>query len=365
MAADLVLDNGLTFEGKAGTTLDSLILETIDFDNIMPDFKQYVSMLHYTETQTLNPSQTFAQKSAPTGMADVTETGIKKQMDFKFKPKKGIYQNEVGGVFTISYLMTQWIRKVAKLQDAPGEVQAHLIDVSEQTRDLILSYDIRKAEDLTKVLTKGFAVTAANGPGSATPKGNPLFYASQPYGVSGTAISGTFSNTVTGAVYTNVATGTAQLQAALDLIKATKDDNGKFIREPKSYELLVSRTRLNFWMQVLNEGSDGINSYSGQGTNANQANQFQFKGNTVRVIQLDMLGQPDYNGVTIGTADQAFLMNPEYIMQAKALRTYNVYAPKVKTYDNDETDEMSTSFRGIFGMDHYGAEIGLVGIVGA
>lgn len=359
--SDIVLNNGLTFEGKAGTTLDSLILETVDFDNIMPDFKKYSALLGYTETPLLNPSQTFAAKSAPVGMSNVSETGLKKQMDFKFKPKKGVYQQEVGGVFTISYLMTQWIRKVAKLQDAPAEVQAHLIDVAEQTRDLIMSYDIRKAEDLVKVLTAGFSVTASNGPGSATPKGNPLFYASQPYGVTGTAISGTFSNTVTGAVYTNVATGTAQLQAALDLIKATKDDNGKFIREPNMYKLFVSRTRLVFWKQVLNNGSQ----FSGQGTNAMQENQFLFDGNKIEIVQLDLLGQPDYNGTVIGSADNAFLMNPEYIQQTKALRAYNVYAPKVKTYDNDETDEMSTSFRGIFGMDHYGAELGIVGIVGA
>jgi hypothetical protein len=361
MATDIVLDNGLTFEGKAGTTLDSYILETIDFDNIMPDFKRYQAMLHYTDTPLLNPSQTFAAKSAPSGMEDVTETGLKKQADFKFKPKKGVYQQEVGRVFTISYYMTQWIRKVAKLQDAPGEVQAHLIDVAEQTRDLIMSFDIRKSEDLTKVLTKGFAVTTANGPGSATPKGNPLFYASQPYGVAGTSITGTFSNTVTGAVYTDVATGTAQLQAALNLIKQTKDDNGKFIREPGMYKLYVSRVRLVFWKQVLNNGSQ----FSGQGPNAMQENQFLFQGNKIEIVQLDSLGQPDYQGNLIGTSDMAFLMNPEYITQAKALRSYNLYAPKVKTYDNDETDEMSTSFRGVFGMDHYGAELGIVGIFGS
>lgn len=367
MANVITLDNTITFEGSGRTTLDGLIIETINRDDIMPDYKQYTSLLNYTEAPLLNPDQTFAAKSAPKSMDNVTETGLKKQANFLFQPKKGVYQQEVGQVFTMSYYYAQWIRQGQNIKNAPSDIQAKLTDVAEQTRDLVLAYDMRRAEELVKVIAKGFSVTAANWPGSATPKWNPLYYASQPYGDASIGITGTFSNIVTGATYTDTATGIAQLQDALDKIKATRDDNGKFIREPKEgYFLYVSRTRMPFWSKVLNVGSNWVNSnFSGQGTNANQNNQFNFQGNTVTLVQLDLLGQPDYTGTAIGSADNAFLMNREYIKQTKALRTYNLYAPKVKNYDNNETDEISTSFRWVFGMDHYGAELGIVWIQGS
>jgi hypothetical protein len=42
-------------------------------------------------------------------------------------------------------------------------------------RDLAYAYDIRVAEELVKVWAKGHSITAANGAGSATPKGKALF----------------------------------------------------------------------------------------------------------------------------------------------------------------------------------------------
>ena len=69
-----------------------------------------------------------------------------------FQPKKWVYQQEVGNVFTMSYYYSQWIRQGQNIKNAPGDIQAKLVDVAEQTRDLILSYDMRKAEELVKVL---------------------------------------------------------------------------------------------------------------------------------------------------------------------------------------------------------------------
>jgi hypothetical protein len=60
-----------------------------------------------------------------------------------------------------------------------------------------------------------------------------------------------------------------------------------------------------FWKQVLNDNS----KFSGQGSNAMQENQFLFAGNKVELVVLDLLGQPGYDGVNIGTTDMIFVTN--------------------------------------------------------
>jgi len=359
-ATDLVtLDNTLTFEGSGRAVLDSLIIETIDRNDIMEDHKQYISMFNYTDTTLISPDQKFSTKSAGKGLQDLKETGLKAQRDFTFGPKKGIYQKEIGEKFSSSYLFTQWTRNAKTIAGAPDNIQAEMTDVSSQTMDLVKGYDIRYAEEMLKVLTLGFAITTAEGPGSPTAKGLSLFSASHTYGISGQPGAGTFSNLVTGPSYTNVALGTTQLQAAIDLHKKVRDENGKKIQQPRNeaYKLYCSRVREVFWKQVLNDNSN----FSGQGTNANTLNQFNFKGNLVEIVVVDLLGDADYAGNTIGSDDYWFVGNPTLLRKTKALRTYRLYSPRIKTWENDETDEINTSIRAVIGCDHYGAEYGIVG----
>jgi len=354
-ATDLVtLDNTITFEGSGRAVLDSLVVETIDRNDIMEDHKQYTSMFEYTDTTLISPDQKFGTKSAGKGLQDVTETGVKAQRDFTFGPKKGVYQKEIGEKFSSSYLFTQWSRKAKTISGASDGIQAELASMAEQTMDLVKGYDIRYAEEMVKVFTLGFSISTAEGPGSPTPKGLALFSASHTI-----AAGGTFSNLVTGPSYTSIAVGTTQLQAAIDRHKNMKDENGKKIAQPRNapYKLVCSRAREVFWKQVLNEGSN----FSGQGSNANQVNQFNFKGNLVQIEVCDLLGDLDYNGVTIGSDDMWFLINPTMMKKTKALRTYRLYEPRIKQWENDETDEMNTSIRAIIGCDHHGAEYCVVG----
>jgi hypothetical protein len=37
-----------------------------------------------------------------------------------------------------------------------------------------------------------------------------------------------------------------------------------------------------------------------------------------------------------------FVSNPMYVRKAKALRCANLYSPRIKNFENDETDEMTT-----------------------
>jgi len=356
MAVDLVkLDNWILFEGSGRETLDGLITETIRQDDMMEDHKMYGQMLDYTDTTLLNPDQKFSSRTPNGGLKGITETGIKTQRDFTFGPKKGISQREIGEKFTMSYLMSQWARKATNLAGAPDAIQAELVDTAEQARDLVTGYDITYAEEQVKLYTLGFAVTTAEGPGSACARdGLPLFSA-----VHELKDGSTFSNLVTGDAYADIATGTAKLQEAIDASKVIKFDNGKKVESPKeAYKLYCSRVKSVFWKQVLNDGSE----YSGQGTNANQENQFNFKGNLVKLVVLDLLGDLDVDGNVIGNDEMTFLSNPTYIKKARAIRKANLYAPRVKNYENDETDVMSTSIRAIIGTGHFDAEFGVIGM---
>ena len=355
---DLVVAGGLvTYQGSGFPTLDGTIIETFNNDDIMPEHKQYMSIMDYTDTPLLNPSQTFTTKSAPTSMGNVLETGIPENADMVFTPKKGIYQVEVARKYSRSHLFTKWARQAKTLQGAPDAIQAELLDVAAETRDLALAYDSRYAEELVKLLTKGFSVTTAAGPGSATPKGKALFD-THPYGVTGSSISGTFTNFTNGAFTfdpnnsTDLTNGTTRLQTLINQLKAVRDENGKYIKQIGPYKLYVSRIREVFWKSVLNNGS----KFSGQGTNAMRENQFLFDGNIVEIVVLDLLGQPDYQGVNIGTTDYIFVTNSGALKQAKAIKTYRLYPLTIESWVNMDTKVLTTDARAAIGCDHYGAE---------
>ena len=120
----------------------------------MPDHKQYMAIMDYSNTPLLNPSQTFAAKSAPKAMGDVLETGIAPSAEMIFTPKKGIYQVEIAQKYSRSHLFTKWARQAKTLQGAPDTIQAELLDVASETRDLALAYDTRYAEEMVKLWSK-------------------------------------------------------------------------------------------------------------------------------------------------------------------------------------------------------------------
>lgn len=358
MAVDLVtLDNWILFEGSGRETLDGLITETIRQDNMMEDHKMYGQLLDYTDTTLLNPDQKFSSRTPNGGLRGITETGIKTQRDFTFGPKKGISQREIGEKFTMSYLMSQWARTATNLAGAPDAIQAELTDRAEQARDLVRGYDITYAEEQVKLYTLGFSVTTAEGPGSACARdGLSLFNASHEL-----KDGSTFSNLVTTVVdYTDDGTtGAKVLQEALNASKIIKFDNGKKVETPKeAYKLYCSRLYSVYWKKVLNDGSN----FSGKGDNSNELNEFTFDGNMVKLVVLDLIGDLDVDGNVIGDERQTFLSNPTYIKGARAIRKANLYAPRIKNFENDETDVMSTSIRAIIGTGHFDAEFGIIGM---
>lgn len=359
MALDITtLDNGITYQGLGKSTLDGLVTETINQADLVENHKQYKSALDYTDTTLLNPDQKFSSRLPNGWLKNVEERGTKAIRDLSFWPKKGLSQREVGAKFTNTYLFSQWAMKAQNLKGAPDAIQAELADSTEQSRDLVQGYDITYAEEMVKVLSLGFGVTAPEWPGSASARdGLSLFNAAHEL-KNGTP----FSNVVTGAAYTDVATGQAKLQEALDILKGIKLDNGKKMMQPSGvpYKVYCSRERETFWLEVINNGSDK----AGTGSNSAKENTFSFRNNLVQIVVLDLLGDTDADGNIIGTTDMWFVSNPTAVKKMKALRCANLYAPMLKKYMNDETDEINTSIRAIVGAGHYDLEFAMVGSTG-
>jgi len=56
-----------------------------------------------------------------------------------------------------------------------------------------------------------------------------------------------------------------------------------------------------------------------------------------------------------------FLSNPMAVKKMKALRCANLYSPRIKSFENDKTDELTTSIRAIVGASHFDLEFCMVG----
>lgn len=363
MTTPVILQGGLvTYQGSGFQALDATIVETINRDDVMPDHKQYMSIMDFNDTKLINPSQTFAAKAAPKGLSDVLETGLPVSQEMIFTPKKGVYQVEIAGKYSRSFAFTKWAEQSKTIEGAPGEIQAELLLAASEARDLALAYDVRYAEEMVKLFSKGFSITAPNGPGSATPKGKALFD-THTYGVTGSAVSGTFTNFTNGAFTfdpnnsTDLTNGTTRLQTLINQLKIARDENGKFVRQVGPYKLFCSRLREVFWKAVLNNSS----KFSGQGSNAMKENQFLFAGNIVELVVLDLLGQADYAGTTIGTTDYIFVTNSGSLKQAQAIRTYRLYPLTIESWKNMDTKVLTTDGRASIGVDHYGAELYVAG----
>ena len=358
MALDIkTLDNWITYEGSGRVVLDSLIIETIKQNDLMEDHKQYKSLLNYTDTTLLSPDQKFSSRLPNGWLRDVTETWIKTQRDFNFWPKKGLSQREIWEKFTMSYLFSQWSRKAQTLSWAPESIQAELVQVAEQSKDLMVGYDITYAEELVKVLSLWFAVTTAEWPWSATARNWLALFSASHLLKDGS----TFSNIVTWSAYTDVATGQTKLQTALDLLKTMKFDNGKKVKQSKMYTLYCSRAKETHWLEVINNGS----TQSWVGSNSAKENVFNFRNNMVKVVVLDLLWDTDSNGTVIWADAYWFLANTDTVTKMKSLRCATLYSPRIKSWENDETDEMNTSIRAVVWAWHFDAEFTIVGSIGS
>ena len=152
------------------------------------------------------------------------------------------------------------------------------------------------------------------------------------------------------------------LQDALDGLKArVRLQNGDRVKTPNMYKLITGRELATTARAVLNTPGNRAGMYSGAGNNANQANQFDFNGNIVELVENPFIGYQTNAGSTIGTEDYWFVINAQEALRASAMRYITLYDAEVNVYVNDSNGKTYVSMDMGDAADHYGLESFAIG----
>jgi len=364
--SNIILENGFTYDGVAWSELlDATVIDSIDQTDLMPSYKEYKGLLNYVKQPIISKDQKYSARYANGWLSKKEERGNKAERWMNFWPKKWIYQQTFSEKFSITEELTEWMKNSNTIKGAPESVQAEFLKISDQIKDLTEGYDITWADLLVRVYAKWFSITSAEWPWSATAKGKALF-ASDHSVMNWDGTSTTYSNLYTPTIdYDNATESVAikswvdALQSMLNTLKTSTLDNGRKIKQAwwKWYDLYCSRLRETFWLKVLNDWSNTAALWNNEWIQ----NQFRFKNNIVNLKVIDTLWDYDsVEGENIGNENMVFVANPVYIKSEKCFKCYELYAPKVKTWMNDDTDEIFTSLKCSIWADHYYAEYGIV-----
>lgn len=192
-----------------------------------------------------------------------------------------------------------------------------------------------------------------------TPDGQPLFSTSHPIAITG----GVQPNIVTG-VLTSDANKITALTSAVNQMRSMRFANGDFVSAlagtSEPYVLKVAPQDKLAWVRALN----GNMKFSGQGANANAVNIFEVADFFVKIEELPILTTYDADKNVIGATGEAFLLNPVYLREAKALRTYTIKPLTVVTDMIKDPASFVAIGEMAYGCDHYGAELGIVKLTG-
>jgi hypothetical protein len=267
---------------------------------------------------------------------------------------KGYKMKSYGLQHKCTKVFVEWIAKGAQISGADSSVLKELNELKEQVTNLTYGSKLTQNEVGTQLWAKGFSITAAFGPGSASPDGAALF--------------GTHTCKKTGATFSNVlatALDATALESAINVYKTTfKTDNGYRVKTPAIFDLFVSRKNETAARKMLNSTSDQAGVYAGTASNANLLNVFSFQGAKVRLNVLNMLGEIAQDGSTIGNDNMWFLLNKDIANYNKAFRVFTLWSPEMKMYRNEATDSTFVKLTMHFGVDHY-SPVAVMGYAGS
>lgn len=339
VTGDVQFINGINMTGGGSILLNQLIQDMINQTTLDQDLSDLRDKALLFQTRAIGENDVFTALSGPVELDPILENGLKTEQTRSKTPNKGYKIKEYGGKLTTSYLMRKWLEKTTDLNGADSSVLQGWADFLNNGKFLFDGGIYNMGIDVINLFYKGFSITAQFGPGSATPKGQPMFSATQP--VRNGAL--TFSNILT---TPNQALAYASLQDSLDIHKKQlRFDNGYRARLPKGpFELWVSRANAINARKILNTPGSMSDIYSGaygassNSSNGAQRNQFAFDGNDIMIKEFELQGDTDKNNVLIGSDAAWYVANPDNMKVIKGLRLINLYDPEVKTYVNNETD---------------------------
>jgi len=324
--------------------MDPLVTESIDQRKLSRKGIDTRNVLGVTNKMPLNSNETFSSVNGVNELPVINENGTYEEMSSSVGPEKGFKVIEYGEKITSSRLFGRRQAASKSLKGASDDIRKEYLNTASKTRNLLSAAEKGAEYQTTKLLTKGFSVSAAYGPGSATPKGLPLFSASHTIYADGFT---TFSNLVSGALTSTT------LKAAIQLHIAIRLENGDRVSQPRKegYTLMVSPAGEENARSILNDGS----KFAAAGT-AETRNIFMFEGFRVNLEILEKLGDYDRNGEAIGTDVMWFLSNKPIIKETKAAKMIRLANAQIDTYTNNETKQSIIDVSESFAIDHYGLE---------
>lgn len=349
---DTVFSNGIYVDAGVSDILDTALIEiTTDADvqETLVNYQNLKSDLGFVQTPFISKDQKFGNKVGPTELDRVNEGENKKMKTLAFWPKKGFEIKEWANKIAIGYLSYEYLKRSKTLQGASDTVKQEFADLAEQTKELTMSDMLTKQYEMVKIFTMGNVETESYGPGSPTPHWEPLFSTTHPYSNGASTFSNYTTNSLTD---TNLQTGLTALKTGV------RAQNGKFIAGGE-FTLVVGKVNAVNARNILQTTGNTVGIYAGVGTTTTRdtvLNTFSYKGNIVRLLEIDFLGEPLNGGLTLGNQYNWFLLNTKAIRSQKCLRAFELYPTKLKSYVNDDNDDMYVSIRSSFAVDHYGLE---------
>lgn len=355
--SDINFQTGANFaEGAA--ILNPVIQEIISQNQAQVGLDDQMSKLGFVMGDALTPEGQITGMVGPEPLKPMDEDGVASLVTVMQGWTKQYQLQEYGLKNKCTKIFSKWIEAGAQMQGADSSVLAELNKFKEQIERLVDGNTLIRNEVMTKVFANGFSVTAAYGPGSATGDGVALFSASHVC-------------KKTGATFTNLCTGALSATTLESTIERYKDvvlaPNGYRVKTPEIFTLMVPRTLETTARKILNSNGDQAGIYAGTANNANLLNVFSFQGSKVRLVVLDLLGEPDTDGNTIGGANADamwFLANNEYNLRYKSFRVFQLWDKAINMWKDDETDSIFTKITTYFTADAYNFE-GIMGYAGA
>lgn len=337
---------GVNFQ-EGAQILSPLIQEIADMVDAEVGLKDEAAKYGFTVGEVLTPSGVITSMVWPEYLPEISEDGEAPLITLTQGYEKGYELKGYGASTKTTKLFIEWLKKASSLQGADSSVKAELNKFKDNMVRLMRSSKRTINREFANLLGKGFSVTAAYGPGSASPDGLSLFNANHVVKSDGT----TYSNVLAGAL------SDANLEAGIQSYKTTvKADSGFRIDTPEMFTLLVPRALETAARKILNSSGDQAGIYAGTASNANLLNVFSFKGSKVELVVLDMLGETDKAGGKIGGANADamwFLLNKEYALEYGAFRIFTLWSDEVETWYDPKTSSSFTKLTSWWGVDHY------------
>ena len=355
--SDIQFVTGANFEEGKGI-LSPIIQEIANQTEAQVGLENEISKYGFVVGDALTPEGEITAMVGPEPLQPIDEDGVAPLVTLMQGYTKKYQMKTYALKHKCTQVFAKWIEQGSQIQGADSSVLKELQSFKEAVERLVAGSILTLNEVITNVYAKGFSVTSAYGPGSASPDGKALFAADHIIKKTG----GTYSNILGGELTA------ATLEAGIQQYKTTvRTPNGYRVKTPEIFDLMVPRALEITARKILNSNGDQAGIYAGTGNNANLLNVFSFQGSKVRLTVLDMLGEPGMDGTKIGGANADkmwFLLNKDYALKFRAFRIFRLWDNYVTMYRNDETDSVFTKLSTHFTADHFNPE-SVMGYAGA